>query len=67
MPPVICELIGRMGDIFNEMEKRRREDPDDFAEVLEMAQGDFGVAYAFFYMLVEQDLEEKGVIKTPVK
>lgn len=63
MPPDLCQYIEAMGMIFTVMEKRRKEDPEDFADLLEQAGGDFGIAYAYYFMLVEDDLTEEGKIR----
>ena len=61
MPPDLCKLIERMGLIFEEMEAKKTSNPEIFDSCSKQAK-DFGMANAFYYLCVEQELEEKGII-----
>ena len=62
MSPKMCKDIERRGKIFDEMESKRVSDPEYFEDILKQAGGDNGIAMAFYYSCIEQELEEHGKI-----
>jgi hypothetical protein len=67
MSSELTQHIEAMGLIFTEMERRRKEDPDDFKDLLDQADGNFGIAYAFLFLLVEDNLRDRMIIKRHAK
>lgn len=44
------------------MDKRIVEGSEEFEDLLNKSDSDHGLAYAYFYLLVEDDLEDSGKI-----
>lgn len=60
------ETIIRMGAIFDKMKEVDSDNPSYFEDILKQTGGDYGISMAMFYLCNEQELEEKGLIKTEI-